>query len=142
MTMADHCLTTPPRALSEHGRSYSYDAKASGFGRGEGAACLFIKRMEDAVRDGDPIHAVIRGTACNHSGRSDGITMPNGLAQQKLLWAVHNAAGLDPSDTPVIEVRWPSIIWLSVVVVVKRVSEIGVLTRLDSIVRATVLAQG
>ncbi|KAK8076614.1 polyketide synthase [Apiospora phragmitis] len=90
-------------ALSEHGRSYSYDSKASGFGRGEGAACLFIKRMDDAIRDGDPIHAVIRGTACNHSGRSDGITMPNGLAQQKLLWAVHNAAGLDPSDTPVIE---------------------------------------
>ncbi|KAK8091924.1 polyketide synthase [Apiospora hydei] len=90
-------------ALSEHGRSYSYDSKASGFGRGEGAACLFIKRMEDAIRDGDPIQAVIRGTACNHSGRSDGITMPNGLAQQKLLWAVHNAAGLDPSDTPVIE---------------------------------------
>ncbi|KAI8930409.1 polyketide synthase [Plenodomus lindquistii] len=90
-------------ALSEHGRSYSYDTKASGFGRGEGAACLLIKRYDDAVRDGDPIQALILSTACNHSGRSDGITMPNGLAQQKLLWAVHNAAGVDPSDTPVVE---------------------------------------
>lgn len=91
-------------ALSEHGRSYSYDEKASGFGRGEGAACLFIKRLDDALRDGDPVHALIRSTACNHSGRTEGITMPNGLAQQDLLWAVHNAAGLDPSDTPVVEV--------------------------------------
>ncbi|KAH5755460.1 hypothetical protein HBI88_210740 [Parastagonospora nodorum] len=90
-------------ALSEHGRSYSYDTKASGFGRGEGAACLLLKRYDDAIRDGDPIQALILSTACNHSGRSDGITMPNGLAQQKLLWAVHNAAGVDPSDTPVVE---------------------------------------
>lgn len=97
-------LTLILRALSEHGRSYSYDTKASGFGRGEGAACLLLKRYDDAIRDGDPIQALILSTACNHSGRSDGITMPNGLAQQKLLWAVHNAAGVDPSDTPVVEV--------------------------------------
>ncbi|GKT65670.1 polyketide synthase [Colletotrichum tofieldiae] len=90
-------------ALSDHGRSFSYDTKASGFGRGEGAACLLIKRLDDAIRDGDPIQALIRSSACNHSGRSDGITMPNGLAQQKLLWAVHNSAGVDPSDTPVVE---------------------------------------
>ncbi|KAE8862946.1 hypothetical protein PTNB29_05508 [Pyrenophora teres f. teres] len=90
-------------ALSEHGRSYSYDTKASGFGRGEGAACLLLKRYDDAIRDGDPVQAMILSSACNHSGRSDGITMPNGLAQQKLLWAVHNAAGVDPSDTPVVE---------------------------------------
>lgn len=90
-------------ALSEHGRSYSYDTKASGFGRGEGAACLLLKRYDDAIRDGDPVQALILSSACNHSGRSDGITMPNGLAQQKLLWSVHNAAGVDPSDTPVVE---------------------------------------
>ncbi|KAI0197163.1 putative polyketide synthase [Xylaria flabelliformis] len=89
--------------LSAQGRSYSYDEKASGFGRGEGAACLLIKRMDDAIRDGDPIHAVIRGSACNHGGRSEGITMPNGVAHRKLLLAVHEAAGLDPSRTPVVE---------------------------------------
>ncbi|RYP74772.1 hypothetical protein DL769_003946 [Monosporascus sp. CRB-8-3] len=63
-------------ALSPDGRSYSYDHKAAGFGRGEGAACLLVKRMDHAVREGDPIHAVIRGSACNHVGRSEGITMP------------------------------------------------------------------
>ncbi|KAI0543419.1 putative polyketide synthase [Xylaria curta] len=90
-------------ALSVQGRSYSYDEKASGFGRGEGAACLLIKRMDDAIHDGDPIHAVIRGSACNHGGRSEGITMPNGIAHRKLLLAVHKNAGLDPSQTPVVE---------------------------------------
>lgn len=61
--------------------------------------------MEDAIRDGDPIQAVIRSSACNHGGRSEGITMPNGLAHRKLLKTVHEMAGLDPSQTPVVEVR-------------------------------------
>ncbi|KAK7997329.1 hypothetical protein PG989_005369 [Apiospora arundinis] len=90
-------------ALSGDGRSYSYDSKASGFGRGEGGACLFLKTLDDAIRDGDPIQAVIRSSACNHGGRSDGITMPNGMAHRKLLRRVHEAANLDPSDTAVIE---------------------------------------
>ncbi len=98
------------RALSVHGRSYSYDDKASGFGRGEGGGCILIKRLDDAIRDGDPIHAVIRSTACNHGGRSEGITMPNGIAHRKLLLAVHEAAGLKPSETPVVEVCYPTIL--------------------------------
>ncbi len=92
------------RALSVHGRSYSYDSKTSGFGRGEGAACMLIKPLADAIRDGDPVHAVIRNSACNHGGRSEGITMPNGVAHRELLQTVHQAVGLDPSDTPVVEV--------------------------------------
>ncbi|KAL8420676.1 hypothetical protein RB594_003459 [Gaeumannomyces avenae] len=90
-------------ALSTQGRSFSYDAKAAGFGRGEGGACLLIKRLDAALEAGDPIHAVIRSSACNHGGRSEGITMPNGVAHRKLLWETHQAAGLDPSDTPVVE---------------------------------------
>ncbi|KAI5265072.1 putative polyketide synthase [Aureobasidium subglaciale] len=90
-------------ALSEHGRSFSYDSKASGFGRGEGAACLLIKRVDDAIRDGDPIHAIIRNTACNHGGRSDGITLPNVEAQKRLLQHIHHSVGLDPAETPVVE---------------------------------------
>ncbi|KAK1981742.1 thiolase-like protein [Colletotrichum cereale] len=73
-------LTCLHRALSDHERSYSHDEKATGFGRGEGAACLLVKRLDDAIRDGDPIHALIRNSACNHGGRSEGTTMPNGLA--------------------------------------------------------------
>ncbi|KAK8028300.1 polyketide synthase [Apiospora marii] len=90
-------------ALSDDGRSYSYDSKASGFGRGEGGACLLLKAMDEAIRDGDPIQAIIRSSACNHGGRSDGITMPNGIAHRELLRRVHEMAGLDPSDTAVVE---------------------------------------
>lgn len=61
--------------------------------------------MDDAIRDGDPIRSIIRASACNHGGRSEGITMPNGIAHRKLLLAVHEAAGLDPSQTAVVEVR-------------------------------------
>lgn len=82
--------------------------KGTGFGRGEGAACLLLKRMDDAIRDGDPIHALIRSSAWNHGGRSEGITMPSGIAHRKLLRAVHEAAGVDPSQTPVVEVCCPS----------------------------------
>jgi acyl transferase domain-containing protein len=102
--MASLSLIVWRRALSPDGRSYSYDQKAAGFGRGEGAACLLVKRMDLAIRDGDPIHAVIRGTACNHVGRSEGITMPRRSAQEQLLWDVHAIAGLSPSTTPVVEV--------------------------------------
>jgi hypothetical protein len=65
-----------------------------------------VKRLDDAIRDGDPVQAVIRGSACNHCGRSEGITMPSRSAQEKLLWRVHESAGLNPSDTPVVEVRY------------------------------------
>jgi acyl transferase domain-containing protein len=92
------------RALSVHGRSYSYDHKASGFGRGEGAACLLIKPLDAALKAGDPIQAIIRNSACNHGGRSEGITMPNGIAHRELLRTVHAAVGLDPSETAVVEV--------------------------------------
>ncbi|RYP73400.1 hypothetical protein DL771_003668 [Monosporascus sp. 5C6A] len=91
------------RALSPEGKSFSYDARASGFGRGEGGACLLMKRLDDAIKCGDPIHAVIRNSACNHGGRSDGITMPSRSAQEKLLLRVHREVGLNPTETPVVE---------------------------------------
>ncbi|CAH0028125.1 unnamed protein product [Clonostachys rhizophaga] len=90
-------------ALSDHGRCYSYDHKASGFGRGEGGACLLIKRLDDAISAGDPIHAMIRSSACNHGGRSEGITMPRRMAHEILLRRVHDAVGLSPDETPVVE---------------------------------------
>ena len=93
------------RALSPEGKCFSYDAKASGFGRGEGAACLFVKRLEDAITSGDPIRAIIRNSACSHSGRSEGITMPSRVVQEKLLLRVHEEVGLRPSETTVVEVH-------------------------------------
>ncbi|KAJ4245071.1 hypothetical protein NW762_014282 [Fusarium torreyae] len=91
------------RALSPEGKSFSYDIKGSGFGRGEGGACVLLKRLDDAVEAGDPIHAIIRNSACNHGGRSDGITMPRRSAQEKLLRRVHREVGLNAGETPVVE---------------------------------------
>ena len=92
------------RALSPEGKSFSYDVKGSGFGRGEGGACVLLKRLDDAIEAGDPIHAIIRNSACNHGGRSDGITMPRRSAQETLLRRVHREVGLNLNETPVVEV--------------------------------------
>nr|ALQ32754.1 putative polyketide synthase [Fusarium avenaceum] len=90
-------------ALSPDGKCFSYDVRANGFGRGEGASCLILKRLDEAIEAGDFIHAVIRNSAVNHSGRTRGITMPSQAAQEELLWRVHQQAGLNPADTDVVE---------------------------------------
>lgn len=90
-------------ALSPDGKCYSYDSRGNGFGRGEGGACLILKRLDDAIEAGDSIHAVIRHTIGNHSGRTRGITMPSQPAQEDVLLRVHTEIGLEPSDTMAVE---------------------------------------
>ncbi|MFM8332695.1 MAG: type I polyketide synthase, partial [Candidatus Methylumidiphilus sp.] len=91
------------RALAPDGRSRAFDQAASGYGRGEGCGLLVLKRLEDAERDGDRIHAVLAGSAVNHDGRSNGLTAPNGLAQQAVLRAALADAGLTPEAIDYIE---------------------------------------
>ncbi|KAF2167650.1 hypothetical protein M409DRAFT_65790 [Zasmidium cellare ATCC 36951] len=95
-------------ALSPDGKSFSYDRKANGFGRGEGGACLVVKRLSDAIAANDPIRAVIRNTASNHSGRTIGISTPSQQAQEELLARVHQEIGLPPNETTFIEVHPPA----------------------------------
>ncbi|KAK8068274.1 Compactin diketide synthase [Apiospora saccharicola] len=90
-------------ALSPEGRSFAYDVKASGYGKGEGGGCVVIKPLRDALADGDPVRAVLRNAVCSHSGRTPGITMPSQAAQMKLLRRVHMGIGLDPTDTTFAE---------------------------------------
>ena len=92
------------RLLSPDGRCYSFDDRAiSGFGRGEGSACIILKPLEAALRDGDPIRSVIRNSGINQDGKTAGITMPNGEAQASLIQSVYRAAGLDPLETDYVE---------------------------------------
>ncbi len=73
------------QALSPDGRCKTFDAAADGYGRGEGCGMIVLKRLSDALADGDNIVALIRGSAVNHDGRSSGLTVPNSAAQQELI---------------------------------------------------------
>ncbi|GGL05846.1 type I polyketide synthase [Streptomyces flaveus] len=80
------------------GRCKPYSAQADGIGRGEGVGAVVLRRLEDALADGQQVYAVIRGTAVNQDGRSNGLTAPNRWAQQDVIGAAYRRAGVDPAD--------------------------------------------
>ncbi|MBY0286514.1 MAG: SDR family NAD(P)-dependent oxidoreductase [Mycobacteriaceae bacterium] len=89
--------------LAPDGRCKTFDAAADGYVRGEGCGVIVIKRLEDALRDGDRIRAVIRGSAINQDGASGGLTVPNGVAQQRVIAEALRRADLEPSDVGYLE---------------------------------------
>jgi acyl transferase domain-containing protein/surfactin synthase thioesterase subunit/NADPH:quinone reductase-like Zn-dependent oxidoreductase/acyl carrier protein len=89
--------------LSPDGRCHSFDAEANGYVRAEGAGMVVLKRLVDAERDGDVIHAVIRSTAVNQDGRTKGISVPSGEAQSALLREAATLAGVAPADIQFVE---------------------------------------
>ncbi|MFI0349050.1 type I polyketide synthase [Actinomadura sp. 9N407] len=90
-------------ALSRDGRSKAFDASADGYGRAEGCAVVVLKRLSDARRDGDPVLAVIRGSAVCQDGRTNGIMAPSRQAQENLIRLACRNAGLDASDLDYVE---------------------------------------
>ncbi|KAB5542843.1 polyketide synthase [Coniochaeta sp. 2T2.1] len=91
------------RLLSDNGRSISFDDRGTGFGRGEGCGMILLKPLDQALRDNDPIRAVISGTGINQDGKTPGITMPNGAAQEALMEQVYRNAGLNPAECGFVE---------------------------------------
>ncbi|NEO35908.1 MAG: SDR family NAD(P)-dependent oxidoreductase [Moorea sp. SIOASIH] len=91
------------KALSPDGRCKTFDAAADGYGRGEGCGVIVLKRLSDAITDGDQILATIRGSAVNHDGPSSGLTVPNKLAQEKLIQQTLEVAKVDPSQVSYVE---------------------------------------
>ncbi|KAK4242263.1 hypothetical protein C8A03DRAFT_40391 [Achaetomium macrosporum] len=89
--------------LSPDGRCYSFDHRANGYARGEGYAVLVLKRLQDAVRDGDTIRAVVRATGSNQDGRTPGISQPRAEAQAALIRQTYASAGLPLADTRFFE---------------------------------------
>jgi len=89
--------------VSPHGRCYTFDDRASGYVRSEGAAMVVLKRLSAALADGDPIYATILGSAVNQDGRSPGLTVPSGLAQEAALRRAYRQAGISPQQVQYIE---------------------------------------
>lgn len=81
--------------LSPAGRGRMWDAAADGYARGEGVATLVLKRLCDALADGDAVECVLRETGVNSDGRTRGITMPSAAAQAALIRDTYRRAGLD-----------------------------------------------
>ncbi|WP_374561999.1 beta-ketoacyl synthase N-terminal-like domain-containing protein [Ideonella sp.] len=106
------CLTLDPSfyvassklgIFSPTGHCRAFDAAADGFVHGEGVAFVVLKPLAAALRDGDSVYAVIRGTAMNQDGRSNGITAPNGLAQTRLQTGLYRRLGIDPASIGYVE---------------------------------------
>jgi len=89
--------------LASDGRCKTFDAAADGFGRGEGCGMIVLKRLSDAITDGDRILAVIRGSAVNQDGPSSGLTAPNGPSQEAVIADALVSAGIEPNLVSYIE---------------------------------------
>ena len=91
-------------ASSLSGRCHTFDIKADGYIKAEGVNAVILKRLSDAIRDGDPIRAVIRGSATNSDGRTPGIASPSSEAQATAIRAAYANAGIsDLSGTTYLE---------------------------------------
>ncbi len=89
--------------MASDGRCKTFDAAADGYVRGEGCGVVVLKRLSDALRDGDNIQAIIRGSAVNQDGLSNGLTAPNGPAQQAVIRQALANAGVKPSQISYVE---------------------------------------
>ena len=106
-----HLMCHPSKSLSYYqsnmlgadGLCHTFDEKANGYVRGEGAVLMLLKPLEAAIRDGDHIKGIIKGTAINHGGQSGGLTVPNPKKQQELLEAAYTNADVDVSTVSYVE---------------------------------------
>ncbi len=89
--------------MAPDGRCKSFDASADGFARGEGCGVVVLKRLADAMADGDPVLAVIRGSTVNQDGHSTLLAAPNGLAQQAMIREALANAQVDPAQIGYVE---------------------------------------
>ncbi|WP_064273638.1 beta-ketoacyl synthase N-terminal-like domain-containing protein [Streptomyces sp. RTd22] len=89
--------------LSPTGRCHTFDHRADGFVPGEAVGALVLKRLDDALADGDHVYGVIRASGVNHDGATNGITAPSSASQESLLREVYDAYGIDVEHIQLVE---------------------------------------
>ena len=89
--------------LSPDGKSYAFDHRANGYGRGEGLGVTILKPMKTAIRDNNHAWAVVRGSGCNQDGSTKSLHLPSAKAQETLIRDTYARAGLDMGDTAFCE---------------------------------------
>ena len=92
-------------ALSPDGRCWTFDRRANGYVRGEGGAFVVLKLLSSAIADGDHVHCLVLGGAVNNDGGGDGLTVPNGSAQEELLRRACQRAGVEPGELQYVELH-------------------------------------
>ncbi|KAH8787793.1 thiolase-like protein [Diaporthe sp. PMI_573] len=97
------CSTTLVAFHQACQNSFAFDSRVSGYGRGEGSGTIIIKRLDDAIRDGDNVRAVVLNSGSNQDGKTETITDPSQDAQEALIRTVYEKAGLDPAETGYFE---------------------------------------
>lgn len=98
-----HIALSSMNALASDGRCKTFDASANGFVRSEGVGVIVLKRLSDAIRDKDKIWAVIRGSAINQDGHSNGYTAPNVLSQIEVIKSALKKANVSPEQVNYVE---------------------------------------
>ena len=103
MDVRHQLMATKLGILSPTSTCHTFDEAADGFGRGDGITAIYLKKLSDAIANGDPVRAIIRATAINTNGRGHGITHPGYLGQQEVIRKAHMTAGLHPRSTGYFE---------------------------------------
>ncbi|KAI1824887.1 reducing type I polyketide synthase 10 [Xylaria intraflava] len=98
-----HIATMKAGVLSATSACHTFDTSADGYGRADGVGALYVKRLSDAIADGDPIRSIIRGSAINANGRTSGISLPSADGQELVIRKAMTRAGLTPDDITYIE---------------------------------------
>jgi polyketide synthase PksM len=103
LTPLSHVLSSSGGMLSAEGKCKTFDNDADGIVIAEGVGAVILKRLDCALRDGDRIHCVIKGSGVNHDGKTNGITAPSAPVQAELIRNVHQRFGIDPESLAYVE---------------------------------------